>query len=140
MIFTNRQESTIIEILGNQKFMQVQKIYTLLKEQYNIDISLAQIYKTINKLLDTQILVKQGKEVSLNLRWIEKVRSFVNRVEKNYVSSVDEFSFDIGNTQIFHADSLFSLDTLRNNAVQKMIALSPGEELLFYNSHPYHIL
>lgn len=105
--------------------MQIQKIHGLLKKQYSIDISLAQVYKTINKLLNTQILVKQGKEVSLNLRWIEKVRSFMNRVEKNYVSSVDEFTFDIGNTQIFHADSLFTLDTMWNNAVQKMIALSP---------------
>ena len=125
MFSTNKQENAIIEILGINKFMQTQKIHALLKEQYAINISLAQMYKTINKLLDTQILVKQGKELSLNLRWIEKVRLFMSRVEKNYVSSVDEFTFDIGNTQVFHADSLFALDTMRNNAVQKMIALSP---------------
>jgi len=118
-------ESAIIEILGMSKFMQIQKIHVILKEQYSIDISLAQMYKTINKLLDAQILVKQGKEVSLNLRWIEKIRSFMNRVEKNYISSVDDFTFDIGNTQLFHADSLFALDTMRNHAVQKMITLSP---------------
>lgn len=140
MFSTNKQENALIDILSMQKDIQIQQIHEILKKDYDIVISLAQLYKTINKLLDNQIIVKQWKKVSLNLRWIEKVRSFVQSVEKNYLSSLDEFDFDMGNTQTFHADSLFALDTIWNNAIQKMITLSPWEDIYFYDSHPYHIL
>ena len=130
----------IIEMLAHERTMKIRTIFDNLKKNYGLSLSLVQLYKDINELLDKQILVKKKTEIGLNSRRIGKLKSFVQQVEyNNQHQQVVQLPLPEWTSVTFESDSLYNLDPQWNNGLHKVIE-DQQTDVYFFNSHPYHIL
>ncbi len=131
----------ILEILCQNKELTVQQIFGLLSHEYQIDISLAQLYKTLATLEKEQMIIKQYNMISLNSLWIKKVSDFIEKAKKIYFHDNIAFSqLQEGQRREFSADNLLDLDAIWNNISTQLQLQNNTQEVAFYHSHPYFIL
>jgi cellulose synthase/poly-beta-1,6-N-acetylglucosamine synthase-like glycosyltransferase len=76
-------KDAIISVLSQDWPLTAKKIFVKVKNM-NLDISYQAVHKTIQELLESEILVKQGKEYELNLEWLNKIENFGSNVSTKY--------------------------------------------------------
>lgn len=84
-LFSPRKENKtikdlVIEILGQQGGLSARKIYSLVKKT-GTSVSYQAVYKTLKKLCSRGAVVKNNREYSLSMGWVEKIYSFSRRMK-----------------------------------------------------------
>jgi len=60
------------------------QIYQRLKKQEGLTCTYQAVYKSIYELIDSGVLIKNKKNYSINLNWLEKLKEFTSHLENNY--------------------------------------------------------
>jgi predicted transcriptional regulator len=79
----NNAKNFVISILGEEWPLSAKIIYNRIRKG-GLDVSYQAVHKTIKKLVEKDVLVRKGREYSLNIIWIQKQREFAERIEKAY--------------------------------------------------------
>jgi hypothetical protein len=84
-------KSIIIEIILNTRFINTKKIHNLLLKKYNRKVSYQAVHKALKEMQKDKILIKIGKEYSIDKDYIEKLEDFLNSLKKSQNSNFNIF-------------------------------------------------
>jgi len=76
----------IVLILSSEFPLRLKRIHSLLTKKYGCNTTFQATYKAVSDLLEKGVVVKAGKEYSLNKSWIVKLNFFASDLEKSYQS------------------------------------------------------
>ncbi|MFC2143341.1 HAD family hydrolase [Candidatus Aenigmatarchaeota archaeon] len=120
-------KNLVIRILSNKWPLTAKKIYNIIKNRYNYNVSYQAVHKAIKQLVGDGILSKNNKEVSINLEWIENLKTFSENVRKHYLKGsplflpgLKEFREE-GEVKTFIFDNLKDADTYRKQLQREFI-------------------
>ena len=78
-------KSMIIYTLVSEWPLTVRKIYNKVKNSNGIDITYQAVFKSVNELVEKDVLVRNGKEYMINIGWINMVKDTADMVKKKYL-------------------------------------------------------
>ncbi|MFH1500614.1 MAG: hypothetical protein ABIE22_01575 [archaeon] len=81
-----RIKDIIIDVLSFEWPLSLSQIHNRVKKNYNHTGTCQATYKAINELLLGEVLLKQNKQYSIDLKWIDKLKEFSEHVATNYNS------------------------------------------------------
>ena len=140
MIFPLTKDNVVLSYIAQHPESRVQDIHQACKKEW-IKLSQAQMYNVVNQYLDAQLITKHHGKISLNSRRIDKLHQFTDLVDTYYGEHRLMLPDSSNPVHAIHTSSLAALDPLRNDSVNKLlVAQSDSEEIMFYNSHEYHLL
>ncbi len=133
--------NAVLEILCLHKEMSMNKLYEIMGKEYQIKISLPQVYKIVADLEKEQIIIKTYGKLELSAFWIKRVDSFVKTAKNNYMEwTISISTLAEWERKQFKVDSLDELDAIRNNIFTQLNTINTTGEVCFFHSHPYYIL
>ncbi|MFC1732038.1 hypothetical protein ACFL6I_17105 [candidate division KSB1 bacterium] len=100
----NRTRLAIIEILDKYKSLSAKKIHSRLNKEHGISVTYQAAHKAIKKMEEKGILIVAENQFRISPNWVQKMKSFVQQIEKN--TSTMEYIFqrlDSGKTYSFTA-------------------------------------
>jgi len=117
-------------------------LYEEVKKQYDIKVSLQNLYRTVGQMVEKQILVREGKKISLNFVWITHQIKFTENIRQTYITVRTESDIPRtdGERHEFTAESLAALDPQWNDVIAEIAGLYKDPTWYEYNSHPWHFL
>ncbi len=135
----------IIEALAVYPGLEMQPMHHKLVSEYDIEISVSNLYRTVAQLVEKQVLVKDKGRLSLNQVWVSHMLRFAATIEAKYIGSgkldVLELPQSDGQRMEFKADSLAGLDPVWNHVLAKISSLSKKEAIWYeYDSHAWYPL
>lgn len=117
----------IVHILSMQWPLSAKKIYNIIKNKYNYNVSYQAVHKSLKILIDQGILTKKDKEFLISIEWIDNLKEFSEKVTANYknkaplfLPGLKEFKQE-GETQIFVFNSLKEADDYRKRLQREFI-------------------
>jgi len=130
----------IISIFIEHQRISTQELHKYINKA--IAISLPNLYKIIGKLLDEQILIKEGTMLSLHSRRIGEFYETADKLKKAYFeTSSHPIDLKEGEMINFQANSIKDIDGIRWDiylAVHRLHDIS--EPMYIYHAHPYYAL
>lgn len=135
--------SAIIEIVTNRPGISVNELFSVLKEQYNSDVSIQTLYRTVAQLVDAQVIFRNNGGIKLNLNWLNHIIRLVETAKENYIWNKEElidFPKKNGEIVYFRAGSLFGLDSVWDHLVLRLSQITDQKEWFEYSAHEYHTL
>lgn len=111
-----RTKDLIIIILGYYYPLSARKIHYILR-RYGSDISYQGVHKTLKLLISNQVIVRNGRNYSLNQKWIEKIHSFSELLKARYANDelaniIKHVSAEKNDMIQLNLNSLLELDKL----------------------------
>ncbi len=94
-------------------------------------------YKALRELLSEEIVVKNKQLVALSNLWVNKLDSFVRRVDEEYKQSSDFIALQEGETITYHFKTLESLDLFWMHQFFLIAKQFTQEPIIFYNPHEF---
>lgn len=94
-------------------------------------------YKALRELLVEEVVVKNKQLVALSNLWINKLQSFVTKVDDQYKSSSDFIALQEGENITYHFRTLESLDLFWMHQFFISAKQYPDEPIVFYNFHEF---
>jgi hypothetical protein len=79
-----RIKDIVIDVLSFEWPLSLSQLHNRVSKNYRCSTSCQATYKAICELLREDVLTKQDKLYSVNMKWIEKLQDFANHVESNY--------------------------------------------------------
>src|SRR3989338_11715611 len=79
-------QSSILEILARGQGITMAQLHQALIKQHGIRISLQNLYRTVGQMVEKQILVREGKKLSLNFVWITHQAKFTENLRETYLT------------------------------------------------------
>jgi len=140
MLGSNPLINWVLEILSLNKDISTKDIHDKLSKQYWINISTAQLYKTISKLIGDYIVTKKDWGYSLNVLWINKMKIIMSNVEDVYFNQKDFSLLNDWEQFFFYATSKIDSEKTRTDINAKIFMESWPCDLYFYDSHAYYLL
>jgi predicted transcriptional regulator len=114
----------IIAILSENWPLTSKKIYNIVRNSYNINVTYQAVHKTIKQLLNQDVLEKHGRELKLNTEWIEQIREFAYNLENSYKNNNKQTTF-FSNSEInnmvfktFQELDRFLFKFIKNNLIE----------------------
>ncbi|MFQ5722348.1 MAG: hypothetical protein ACE5GI_07630 [Candidatus Aminicenantales bacterium] len=77
-------KDAIVSALTIEWPLSARKIYNQVRKKYGFAVTYQAVHKAMKELLNDKIILKEGKEYSLNRDWIESIKSFANDLGKVY--------------------------------------------------------
>lgn len=106
-------------------------------------ITLQHLYRTVNRLVEAQILLKSGTALTVNLMWLSYLQFFAETAKKTMSEHAEGpliFPLKEGKHVTLKADTLADLQTLWNHLLVKLHRTEPQKYLLKYYSHAWWLL
>lgn len=132
MIFSSQKnlEDIVLEYLLTRP-QTVKSIHAHILKIHT-DVTLRAVYKAVHKLIDASVVIKVGKEITLNKEWTQTV---VNKL--GHISSLPRLS--IGESLVYTLTSPSHIDTYWKTILSSLPTMSPNETVFFYNPHDFWI-
>lgn len=133
--------SEVVETIALKPKVSTKELYELLKTK-GLSVSLPNLYKTVAKLTETQVLVKHGEQLLLSNVWLGTLETFVQHAKNTQQEAKKDTLSSMSDEEqrLEYADSLAGLDPLWNDFLGQMRTLYPATRLYCYNSHSWFIL
>lgn len=84
----------ILNILSYDWPLSIRRIYSFLKNRYNVKLTYQAAYKAINQMLASKILLKTKEGYQLNLDWVKEIHNQTEIIRVNYFSEQHATLFD----------------------------------------------
>jgi len=97
----------IVNVLSFQWPQSINSILSNVNKNYSLDVSYQAIHKTLQELMQQNVVVKEGKNYLLSSEWIKQLKNFSISLEKNYLLNKNAF-LNIGPMQ----SASFKLETV----------------------------
>ncbi len=113
----NKQSAAdmIVNVLTTHWPLSAKKIYNRIKQEYQFGSTYQAVHKSLKHLQKEGILLKQGKDYQINLKWLDKIVGFANNVRKNYLAKEDKtFSSNIPNIATSGNASILTFNTIKD--------------------------
>lgn len=134
--------SAILEILAERKDISFEELHDQLTAKYAITVSTQNLYRTVGILIEHQVLVRSGCKLSLHHVWVKLMIEFGKKLENNYHLGEGSRKYNLpskeGETRVYAANSLFSLDPIWNDGLLKLAQVASAHDWYVYNSHPWY--
>ena len=131
---------TIIRKLIVHKGVSTQSLHRFVNEE--VQISLPNFYKVIEKLIDNRTLMKENGKLSLHNRWILGMLELADELRTTYTTELTNVTqLQEGQSIIHEANSIKALDVVRADrelSINRMYG--EKEPSYMFHSHPYYIL
>jgi hypothetical protein len=137
------EESSILELLAGSPQLTVQQLHERLAAEYDVKMSLQNLYRKIAQLIEAQMLVRAQGKLALHHVWLSHLLAFSKKAKECYrhlpVTGPD-ISLEDGEEREFSAESLSDLDPLWSDVLLRLVPLSRSRVWYAYNSHPWYLL
>ncbi len=128
--------SAVIEMAAVYPQVTVAQLHQMLRKNLKIDISLAQLYRVVTRMVDAQILIKSQGKLSVNLMWVSYVEFIAGRAKRVQQSS-DEFPLRPGQKKTYAAHSLLDMEAKWNHVLVSLYRVLQQKTLYKYYSHAW---
>lgn len=133
--------SAIIELLAENRVLSTSELLKRLNSERNIQMSTANFYKLIAKMLHEQMLVKNSDQLTLNMIWATHVHKYAQMMYQHKEEDTEAFlPFKQGDQRSFHAESLDKLDPIWTHLVLFLFTQEKDQIIHVYESHPWYLL
>lgn len=119
----------IIEILL-QKSASSKRIKTILKEQ-GINVTVQAVYKQLNTLLESEVILKNKKDYIINNEWIKSVSKIIDVQEIELPEEGEKFTYKF--------NSLQNLDAHWKHMAEAFNKILGNEPMFLYSYHQFWI-
>lgn len=119
----------IIEILL-EKPMSSKRIHVVLKNK-NIDVTIQAIYKQLNTLLESEVILKNKKTYIINNEWIKNVSKIIDVQEIELPEEGEKFTYKF--------NSLQNLDAHWKHVTESFNKTLGNEPMFLYSYHQFWI-
>lgn len=119
-------EDKIIQIINTKRTIPVKELIIFLRiegERY----SSQGVYKTLNNLIQAEVVIKQGKNYSINEEWRNRV---IKKLQPKSLTNINE-----GEKVHYELTSLIHHDLQWKNIVLPLHEEHPSDPIFFYNHH-----
>lgn len=131
----------IIELLAENRTLSTADLQKLLKKERQIEMSTANFYKIIAKMVENQILVKTGDHLALNMTWATSVYKYAELMHQQKSLQTEAFPpFKQGERRTFPAESLDKIDPIWTHLVLYLFTQEDDEMIYVYEAHPWYLL
>jgi len=123
-------------ILMHEFPLSLMKTLHAINKQYNRSFSFQAVRKAVLQLVEEGVLVKEGKEFSVNKEWIIKVIKFGNILQKQYFTTAHKGSkVQVGgNTTIYTLPTLLDLDYVWNGIIRQALSDPKAERIVTFKA------
>lgn len=131
--------TAVLDVIGANPGVSVGELHTMLRKR-RMPITLQHLYRTVNRLVDEQIVIKAGTQLSVNLMWLSYLQFFADRSKKTLLdarSAEVVFPLKEGERRTFTCNSLLDLQALWNHLLVRLHRAAPARHLLKYYSHAW---
>ena len=136
-------QSSTIELLARAPGLKAQELHQRLREEFALEVSLTNLYRSLAQLLEAQVLVRNKGRHSLNLTWVTHLLRLSEAIAENYLTS-ERTEVEIPkrerDVKRFYSDSLLGLDGVWNDALLQLMNFTEERNWYAYNSHPWYSL
>lgn len=135
-------QSSVLEVLALHPGISVQELYGILIREHAFTVSLPTVYRTVAEMVEHQLLVREGRNLSLNLVWVSHLHQLVGSIQRTYTSAEETVSLPQkeGQRREYGAESLYALDPLWNHLLMEIARHTDEHTWWEYDSHPYYAL
>lgn len=109
----------IIEVLL-QRTASSKRIKTILQER-NINVTVQAIYKQLNALLESEVILKNKKDYIINNEWIKNVSKIIDVQEIELPEEGEKFTYKFNSLQNLDAHWKHVMSSFRKNFPKKSI-------------------
>ena len=81
---------TLFEILSRKKDITTQQLCLAMHEEYDLDNSLPQLYKIVEKMITQQIIVKHDGLLRMNMNRVKKLSLYSKQLETTYMQQEED--------------------------------------------------
>lgn len=134
-------QSAVIETLSDHYPIAMSDLYGKITEQFNVQISKQNLYRTVAQLIAAQVLVREKGSLSLNRIWARHIVMLGEILKRNYFSDrgqASKFPGAASRSKVFKAGSLAQLDPIWTDVLVELSEHVKGKKLFGYNSHPWY--
>ncbi|MDP3976261.1 MAG: hypothetical protein Q8P95_05095 [bacterium] len=136
-------QSALLEVVAEHPQIKMPELHLALTKSYKLQISLANLYRTVSQLIEQQVLVKSKGGLGLHSVWISYLENFSDKVKLHHGKNDEEiigFQLAEGERSDFFAESLMALDPTWNHLLVRITELCEQPQWFVYNSHPWYPL
>lgn len=131
--------TVILDAIAANPGVSVADLHAHLRKR-RTNITLQHLYRTVNRLVEAQIVIKAGTRLSINLMWLSYLQFFAERAKKvllEHRGSEIVFPLKEGERTTFTCNSLLDLQALWNHLLVRLHQAAPGKHLLKYYAHAW---
>jgi len=129
--------NTVIEVVGAKPGITVADLHKELTKLHKLDVSLQHLYRTVNRLIEEQVLIKTKSALSLNLMWLSYIAFFADKGRSKLLEQREMGGVQLkeGQRKQFDLDTLADVQTLWNHLLVQLHREAPQKYLFKYYSH-----
>jgi len=137
----------VISTLMYEHPLNLAKITNSIKKKFHASVTFQGVRKAVNQLVENGVVLKEGKEYSLNKDWVLRLRDFVEKLQESYftestgIKEIQAIGEDI---KLYTFDNLIDLDKFWNKVIGKWFdndAESSHEKFYVQQSgHTWYVL
>src|SRR3989338_3226492 len=133
---TSSVKDMAFSVLMHEFPLSLMKTLHAINKQYNRSFSFQAVRKAVLQLVEEGVLVKEGKEFSVNKEWIIKVIKFGNILQKQYFTTAHKGSkVQVGgNTTIYTLPTLLDLDYVWNGIIRQALSDPKAERIVTFKA------
>ncbi len=136
----------IINILSFDWPLSIKKIYYSLRKRYSINVTYQAVYKAVNEMLESKILLKTQDGYKLNLGWVKEIHNQTEIIRVNYFSEqhatiFDKISGDSEAIRVFIFKTWFDVEKYLYYLQKNYVLKSKEKEIIcVHHSHEWRPL
>lgn len=135
-------KDNIIRILSYQWPLSAKNLYRIVITRYKMNVTYQAVHKALVQLQENKVVIKTGKQFSINIEWLDTMKGFAENVKTSYLKQqplllpgTKEFKQE-GETQIFIFETLSDAEDYRKKL--QIQFLSNNKESVPYVSQVSH--
>ena len=131
--------TAVLDAVAASPGISVGELHKTLRRR-KVEITLQHLYRTVNRLVDEQILLKTGTSLAVNLMWLSYLQFFADKAKSAALQKAGGqqiFPFKEGERRAFKADTLLDLQALWNHFLVQLHRAFPQQFLFKYYSHAW---
>lgn len=119
----------VFTVLTTDYPLSIIELLNMLKRRYTVSVSFQSVRKAALQLVDAHVLVRNGRQFSINKQWILDVSKFVNHLQKQYFNegqAVDKLAVG-SNVAVYTFSRLVDSDAMWNTIIKDNFANNPDQ-------------
>jgi hypothetical protein len=142
---SNALHNAILELVAESPSLSVRELHRRIVEKKHHPVTIQHLYRTLHRLIDAQILVKDRARLTLNRVWLGQLGLFANQaslaLERDEISTI-ALPLRSGQSVTIRTDSLRSLQAMWYHTLARLYAHQKKQptEIAKYYSHAWWIL
>lgn len=130
--------TAILDAVAGTPHISLAELHATLRRR-RVDITLQHLYRTVNRMVEEQILLKSGTTVSVNLMWLSYLEFFAGRAKTTILQDRSQQVFPLkdGERRMFKVHCLLDLQTIWNHLLVELYRSEPQKYLFKYYSHAW---